>query len=69
MLDEIDKDYTDIPKVMAYVVKPHDRLEDVISVWDEFFDSPYPCHTLIGVDQLALEGLLIEIDVEVPLEE
>ena len=69
LLDEISKDHGDIAKVTSYVVKPHDRLEGLLSVWDDFFDSPYPAHTLVGVDQLAMEGFLVEFDIEVPLEE
>lgn len=69
LLDEIDKDHDDITKVTSYVVKPQERIEGVVSAWDEFFESPYPCHTMIGVDQLAIEGFLIELDVEVPIEE
>lgn len=68
LLGEIDKDHSDVTKVTSYVVKPQERIDDILSVWDEFFDSPYPCHTMIGVDQLAIEGFLIELDVEVPLE-
>ena len=69
LLDEISKDHGDIAKVTSYVVKPHDRLEGLLSVWDDFFDSPYPAHTVVGVDQLAMEGFLVEFDIEVPLEE
>ena len=69
LLDEISKDHGVIAKVTSYVVKPHDRLEGLLSVWDDFFDSPYPAHTLVGVDQLAMEGFLVEFDIEVPLEE
>ena len=69
LLDEISKDHGDIAKVTSYVVKPHDRLEGLLSVWDDFFNSPYPAHTLVGVDQLAMEGFLVEFDIEVPLEE
>lgn len=69
LLDEVDRDYSDVTKVTSYVINPHEHLEGIVSVWDELFDAPYPCHTLIGVDQLALEGLLVEIEVEVPIEE
>lgn len=69
LLDAIDKNYANITKVTSYVLKPQERIEDVVSVWDEFFDSPYPCHTMIGVDQLAIEGFLIELEIEVPVDE
>jgi 2-iminobutanoate/2-iminopropanoate deaminase len=67
LLDAIDKDYDDITKVTSYIVNPQDRLEVVITVWQEFFDAPYPCHTTIGVDQLAMDGFLIELEIEIPV--
>jgi hypothetical protein len=33
-------------------------------VKDEYFDDLYPASTLVGVDDLAWEGLLFEVDVE-----
>ncbi|MDY6764858.1 MAG: RidA family protein [Halobacteria archaeon] len=69
LLDEVDKDFEDIAKVTAHLVNPHDNLDEYLRVWNEFFDDePYPCHTILGVHQLALEDFLIEIEVEVPLE-
>ena len=69
LLSEVDADLSDVAKVTSHVVDPHDRLEAYLAVWDEVFETePYPCHTILGVDQLAQEGLLVEIEVEVPLE-
>ena len=69
ILDEVDKDFDDIGKVTAYVVDIQENLDEFIEVWGEFFDEPYPAHTAIGVDELAVEGCLIEIETEVSVEE
>jgi hypothetical protein len=36
-------------------------------VYWETFSEPYPCHTVLGHEQLANEDYLVEIEVEVPL--
>jgi len=53
-----------VRKVTAYVVDPQSRYGDYHDVWLETFDDPYPCHTVVGVEQLATEEYLIEIEVE-----
>ena len=70
LLAEVEADLSNVAKVTSYLVEPHDRLEAYLGVWNEVFEEePYPCHTLLGVDQLAQEGCLVEIEVEVPLGE
>ncbi|WP_435345661.1 RidA family protein [Haloarchaeobius sp. HRN-SO-5] len=69
LLSEVDRDLTDVVKVTGYVVDPATRVESFLDVWNEVFDEePYPCLTIIGVDQLAQESFLVEVEAEVPLE-
>jgi hypothetical protein len=57
-------------KVTTHIINPHDRyFEGYKSVYWETFDEPYPCHTVLGADQLAHEQYLLEIEVEVPFSE
>lgn len=68
LLDAVGKDFTEVVKVTTYIIDPRDRYFDGYkSVYWEIFDEPYPCHTVLGVDQLAHEDYLLEIEVEVPL--
>ena len=68
LLDAIGKGFADIAKVTTHIVNPHDRYYDGYKdVYWETFDEPYPCHTVLGVHQLAHEEYLVEIEVEVPL--
>lgn len=70
LLEEVDRSLTDATKVTAHIVNPHDRNDGFFEVWDEMYpEPPYPCLTILGVDQLAQEGFLVEIEVEVPIEE
>ena len=60
-----------VGKVTTYVVDLAEHVDGYRPVWWETFDEPYPCQTLIGVDQLspfADDELLIEIDAEVSLD-
>lgn len=64
--------FADVGKVTTYMVDLEDNVADYRGPWSEVFDEPYPCHTLIGVDQLSsfADGeLLVEVDAEVSLEE
>ncbi len=68
LLDAIGKGFSDIAKVTTHIVDPHERYYDGYKeVYWETFDEPYPCHTVLGVHQLAHEEYLVEIEVEVPL--
>lgn len=61
LLAEDDKDLEDVRKVTSYLVSPSENLE----VWEDVFDAePFPCHTILGVDSLALEEFLLEVEVE-----
>lgn len=68
LLGAIGKEIGDVSKVTTYIIDPHSRyFEGYKDVYWETFDEPYPAHTVLGVDQLAHEGYLLEIEVEVPL--
>jgi enamine deaminase RidA (YjgF/YER057c/UK114 family) len=68
LLDTIDKTYSDIAKVTTHIVDPAEHYYDGYKeVYWETFSEPYPCHTVLGHEQLANEDYLVEIEVEVPL--
>lgn len=67
LLDAVDKGYGDITKVTTHIVDPAEHYYDGYKqVYWETFDEPYPCHTVLGHNQLADEDYLVEIEVEVP---
>lgn len=68
LLDAIDMSFEDVAKVTTYILDPKNRYFDGYKeVYLDTFDEPYPCHTVLGVDQLAHEEYLLEVEVEVPL--
>lgn len=67
ILAETDADFDDVTKVTGYLTKIHDGYDAYKRAFDEFFDPPYPCHTMLGVDALAHPDLMVEIEIEVPL--
>jgi enamine deaminase RidA (YjgF/YER057c/UK114 family) len=68
LLDAIDKSYSDVAKVTTHVVDPAEHYYDGYKqVYWETFSEPYPCHTVLGHEQLAHEDYLVEVEVEVPL--
>ncbi|MFP9191419.1 RidA family protein [Natrialbaceae archaeon A-CW1-1] len=67
--EAVDKELEDIVKVTAHIVDPHSRFADYQSVWYNTFTDPYPCHTVLGVEQLAGPEYLIELEIELPLDE
>lgn len=70
ILDDIDKTLSDVTKVTAHIVEPHEHSDGFFEVWNEVYSSePYPCLTILGPHQLAQEGFLVEIEIEVPVEE
>lgn len=69
ILDELGESYDDIAKETVYLVNVHEDKTAYDRVKDEFIAEPYPASTLIGVDNLAWEGLLVEVEVEVPISE
>lgn len=68
ILTEIDRDMSDVVKVKAHIVDPHERFADYNEVYQAVFSEPYPCHTVLGVEQLAGPEYLVEIEVNVPVE-
>jgi enamine deaminase RidA (YjgF/YER057c/UK114 family) len=68
LLGTIDKDVSDVTKVTTHIVDPATHYYDGYkAVYWETFDEPYPCHTVLGHEQLANEAYLVEIEVDVPL--
>jgi len=68
LLDEVDKEYADIAKVTTHIIDPPEHYDGYKEVYREVFgDGPYPCHTVLGVESLAHEEYLVEVEVEVPL--
>lgn len=67
VLDEAGCDLSDVAKLTTYLVDVRRDMEGYMSVKRGLFEEPYPCSTLLGVDELAVEGFLIEIDVEATL--
>ena len=64
-LEEADRSLEDVRKVTVYLVDAPENREAYQEVYEEVFDAePYPCHTILGVDALALEEFLLEIEVE-----
>lgn len=67
LLDAIGKSYEDIAKVTTHIIDPQENYPGYKEVYREVFDGPYPCHTVLGVDALAHEEYLVEVEIEVPL--
>jgi enamine deaminase RidA (YjgF/YER057c/UK114 family) len=68
VLESLDKDLEDVTKIRTYIVDPYERYEDYREVWAEVWgDGPYPCHAVLGVEQLAREELIVELEAEAPL--
>ncbi|MFD1687081.1 RidA family protein [Halobellus litoreus] len=68
LLETIGKTLADVAKVTTHIVDPETHYyEGYKEVYWETFDEPYPCHTVLGHEQLANENYLVEIEVEVPL--
>ena len=65
LLEDADRDLEDVRKVTSYLVDAPANLEDYLEVWEDVFDEePFPCHTILGVESLALEEFLLEVEVE-----
>jgi 2-iminobutanoate/2-iminopropanoate deaminase len=69
ILDAVGADFDDVVKVTSYLVAIHDDYDGYKSAFAEFFDDPLPCHTMLGVADLASEDFLVELEVEVVLPE
>lgn len=68
LLEEVDKDFDDVAKVTVYIMGEQDSLDGYKTVYDEVFSEPYPCQTVIGTRPLGDSPVMIEIEVEVPME-
>jgi 2-iminobutanoate/2-iminopropanoate deaminase len=65
LLRSVDRGLGDVVKVTSYVVDIADNYEAFHSVYREVFpERPFPCHTALGVDSLASETPLVEVEVE-----
>ena len=67
ILDAADCGLGDLTSATAYMIEPQQRFEDFHDVWMDRVESPYPCLTVIGVEELNVEGLLVEIEGEAVL--
>lgn len=69
ILDAVDRDVSDVVKLTSYLVDAQDNYEGFMRVYETVFDAePYPCHTILGVATLPSPELLVELEVEVPME-
>jgi reactive intermediate/imine deaminase len=66
VLDAIGATFADVLKVTVFLTDVGDRTK-INPVRQEFFGSARPASTLIGVNQLALPGMKIEIEAVVGL--
>ncbi|MFD1562670.1 RidA family protein [Haloarchaeobius amylolyticus] len=70
LLEDVDRSLADVTKVTAHVVDLHANRDAFFEVWNDVFsEPPFPCLTLLGPQQLAQDGLLVELEVEVPIDE
>jgi 2-iminobutanoate/2-iminopropanoate deaminase len=70
ILHDVDRNLDDVVKVTSYVVDIRDNYEAFQSVYREVFPTePFPCHTAIGVERLASETPLVELEVDVPVDD
>jgi enamine deaminase RidA (YjgF/YER057c/UK114 family) len=67
ILEEAGADFEDVVKVTSYLVDVQGDYDGYKTVFGEFFDDPLPCHTMLGVADLADEAFLVELEVEAPL--
>jgi 2-iminobutanoate/2-iminopropanoate deaminase len=67
ILDEVGLGFDDIVKVRSYLVDIHGDYEGYKAVHAEYFADSLPCHTMLGVEALAREDLLVELEIEAPL--
>jgi 2-iminobutanoate/2-iminopropanoate deaminase len=68
LLERVNKDLDDVAKVTVYIMGKQDCLNGYKRVYDEVFSEPYPCQTVIGTASLGDSPVMIEIEVEVPME-
>jgi 2-iminobutanoate/2-iminopropanoate deaminase len=68
ILAAVDRDLADVVKVTSYIVDIRDRYEAYQRVYRRVFPTePFPCHTALGVESLASETPVVEVEVEAPI--
>ncbi len=63
VLNEAGASLDDVVEFTSYHVGIHDQIADFSAVKDEYIKEPYPAWTAVGVNALALEGLITEVKV------
>jgi 2-iminobutanoate/2-iminopropanoate deaminase len=66
VLDTVGADFSDILKVTVFLTNVEDRAK-INPIREEFFGSSRAASTLVGVKELALPGMKIEIEAVVGL--
>jgi enamine deaminase RidA (YjgF/YER057c/UK114 family) len=66
VLDAVGADFSDVLKVTVFLTNVEDRTK-INPVRQEFFGSSRPASTLLGVKELALPGMKVEIEAIVGL--
>ena len=66
VLDAAGASFADILKVTVYLLDVNDRAK-INPVRKEFFGAARPASTLIGVSELAIPGMKVEIEAVVGL--
>lgn len=66
ILDAAGADFRDVLKVTVYLIDVADR-ERINPVRREFFGNSRPASTLIGIKELAIPGMKIEVEAVVGL--
>lgn len=70
LLDAVGKTYADVAKVTTHIVDLSEHYYDGYKrVYQNTFEEPYPCHTVLGHEELAHEEYLVEVEIEVPFTE
>lgn len=66
VLEAADADFSDVLKVTVYLTDVSDRAK-INPVRQQHFGSARPASTLIGINELAIDGMKIEIEAVVGL--
>lgn len=61
ILEEAGASLADVVELTTFHTDLHGEIEAFMTVKDQYFPSRYPSWTSVGVTQLALPGLVIEI--------
>ena len=70
ILEAVGRDFDDVRKVTSYLVDAQESYDGFIRAYRSVFEEPpYPCHTVLGVATLPSPELLVELEVEVPVDE